>query len=206
LGEQLELEGIAQRVRKLAGVEEDETVSSLTIARRVLGVPVRVLPTLPTQACLVWDHDRYRILIRRLEREAHFAVAHELGHWALRELEGVAPADEEALANRFAGALCAPTHIVRAITKGRRSHHFRPLAKATGLSETAAALRLREVRGDSLAVVTANQRNIMGGFAGLDHDRAVRLADQAERDPRIAVVRLRGGIDEGRVQLYEKPR
>lgn len=205
--EQLELEELAAELRRMACVESDEIVSALTMAKRILGVPVRVLGTLPTQACLTHDEaGRYRITIRRLEPESHFAVAHELGHWALREIAQADPPNEEELANRIAAALCVPSTLAKQVTKGvRRSHQFRPLAKATGVSETSAALRLRDLQDEARAVVTSRRRNLLGGFVGLEAARAIRLADEQESDPEIVTVRLRDvGIDSGRVQLFSK--
>lgn len=202
---QLELEFLAEEVRERAGVEPDEVVSSLTIAHRVLGAPVRVLPSLPTEAALVCRNGAYSVVIRQLEREAHFAVAHELGHWAQREIAGWVVPEEEYNANYIGGAICAPWALVAKVRVRDHTKLFRPLAKAACISETSAALRLQAMLDEDRAIVTANHRFMLGRFNGIERGRAVRLADGEEVDPDVVVTPLRGsGIDRGRVQLFPK--
>jgi hypothetical protein len=210
-GEQLELERWAREVRRRAGFDELDLVSSLTIAKRAMGVEVLLNPSLHTQACLVTDADGFfRIVVRDLEAETHFAVAHELGHWALDAIARWKPPNEEAIANRLAAAICAPAVIVRAIVKreGRSvRRHLRPLARTTGLSQTAANLRASEVLDDERAVVTAAHQNVMVRSAGRypwEPGWVIQVALKGERDERLETTKLHGGIDAGRVALRLK--
>jgi Zn-dependent peptidase ImmA (M78 family) len=203
-GKQLELEFLAEEIRARAQVGPAEVVSSLVMARRLLGEPVRILPTLPTEASLVWRDGKYSIVIRAIEREAHFAVAHELGHWAQRELAGWRDPNEENYANRIAAAVCAPRALVNKIRSRDQAKLFRPLAKTACISETSAALRLQTLRDEDRAVITANHRYMLGQYRGIEPSRAIRLADGEEIDPNVDITPLRGGIDRGRVQLFGK--
>lgn len=203
-GEQLELELLAEEIRGRAGLVDTEVVSSLTIARRVMGVPIQLLPTLPNEAALVWNEGRYRIVVRSLEPETHFAVAHELAHWAQRELAHWQTPFEENFANRIAAAICAPRALVHSVRHRDPARRFRPLAKVAHISETSASLRLQSVYDEDRAVVTARHRNVMGRCTGIDSERARRLADGQEVDEGVDVVPLRGGIDRGRKQLFKR--
>lgn len=207
----VELERLARTVRRLAGLDDLDLLSSLTIAQRVLGAPVRLVPSLETRACISMADGTYRIFIRALEREAHFDVAHELGHWALRELARYAGAEEERFANRIAGAIVAPGSAVKWATAqhGRGMRPIKPLANLTGISDTSANLRLSEVLGDDRWVATARRRNLLARVpSGRHPDRAALIAmafDEGPRIPGIVKTRLTpAGIDAGRVALKAK--
>lgn len=174
------------------------------IAERVLGVPLRVAPTLKTRACLAVVDGKYRIYIRSVGPDSNFDVAHELGHYALREIAGYSGPDEERFANHVAAAILAPGGIVRTVyIKHGALKAIRPLAKAAMLSQTAAQLRLGEVIGDERAVVTKTG-NVLVRSRGAFPWSAVTVVNASPGELRalgLAKAALRGGIDTGRVAL-----
>lgn len=203
-GVQRELEGLAREVRRRAGLNDDELALAPTIAERVLGRPIRIVPSLSTAACISFEDGRARILLREVRPDSNFDIAHELGHYALREIAGYSGADEERYANQIAAAMLAPSEVVRAVRRrhGGGLRPIRPLACATLISQTSAQLRLGEVLEDERAVVTKNGNVLVrsqGAFPWAD----VPIIDVARGGQYrgLAKAKLRGGIDEGRVAL-----
>ncbi len=168
------------------------------IVARVIGPnTIRIVPSLKTEACLAVVDGRYRVVLREIGRDSNFAIAHELAHWAMRELAHTVPdGNEERQANYLGAAILAPP---RAVTSAHRFYGEKPraLADAFGLSQTSTILRLGEVRHDERAVMTRNGHRLLrseGRFAwetvelrGVTHVAGLTRA------------RLRGGIDEGRI-------
>jgi len=200
-----ELERLARDLRRIARLTDDEIALAPTIAERVLGVPVRLAPTMATAACLAEHDGRWRIFLRAVGPDTNFDVAHELAHYALRELAGYRGPDEERFANHVAAAMLAPPKIVRHF---RREHGdglapIRPLARAVVISQTASQLRLGEVLEDERAVVTKTG-NVIIRSRGVFPWASVPIVDVARGGARwkgVAKARLRGGIEEGRVAL-----
>ena len=200
--EQLSLEFLAREVRDRARISPVEVVSAPRIALRLLGpTSVRVVPHLSTRACLAKVGGGHRIFVRANSPDANFDVAHELGHWALREVAGYVGDDEEALANLVGAALIAPPPAMRAAYDAFGKAPAR-LAKCFAFSQTAALLRIAEVRGDELAIVTKNA-NVMlrtqGRFPWAVDDARRWARGRAPRD--VVKVRLTGAFDQGRVAL-----
>lgn len=198
-----DLERLAAEIRRLAGLDDDELLLAPDIAARILGADA-VLFGLPGTASRL---DGLRIIVPPDHRDLNFAVAHELAEWGLRDLlryDGP-HAEKEQAANYVAAALLAPRPTVR-----RAYTHFgenlRTLAKAFGLSQTSAQLRLAEVEGDERAVVTKTGNVILrtqGAFPWADVP-IVGVAQGKERWKGLAKAKLRGGIDEGRVAIRVK--
>lgn len=171
----------------------------------VLGTrALAIVPELRNPGYLQWRPDGYRILVRPDNPDLNFTIAHELGHWALRELDSFrgTPAEEERAANYVGAAILAPPRIV-ARAHRQWGERIRPMARAFGLSQTAMVLRLGEVRQDERAIVTRSGYVLVrssGAFPWAD----VPVLDVARGDRRwrgLAKASLRGGIDEGRVAL-----
>jgi hypothetical protein len=197
------LEELAKETRRQAGYDDDEIVTVTDVVTHCLGPDgVRVYDHMIGRAALVRVNDRFHIALRRGARDVRFAMAHELGHYVLRErararFESVER--EERAANTFAAALLAPTPLVtKAYSFFGEAHET--IAKKLHLSQTATVLRLGEVRGDPRAVVTRSGHVfVRNQSAALDVEKARRAARRAP--PGIARARLRGGIDEGRIAL-----
>jgi hypothetical protein len=87
-------------------------------------------------------------------------VAHELGEWWLGEIDYREP-DVEEMAQWMAGALIAPRPFVRAAVAAF-GRDLGELAPTLHLSQSATALRLGEVTGSPLALVTSKRIHVRG--------------------------------------------
>lgn len=195
-----ELERLAREIRALARLGDDDLPLAPTIAERILG-PDAVLFGLPGTTSRL---DGLRIIVPPEHPDLNFAVAHELAEWGLREIMRYAGphAEKELAANYVAAALLAPPSTVRRAYSAF-GESLKPIAKAFGLSQTSATLRLAEVRGDERAVVTKRGNVILrsqGSFPWADVP-VLQVAHGRERWRGLAKAHLRGGIDEGRVAL-----
>lgn len=208
-GEQLELEGIAQAVRKKASIAPDEIVSGPTLIERLLKTRVRVAPTLGSTACLTFDGRFYRVILREVSDDSNFDCAHELSHFALRTIARYFGPEEERYANALAAAILVPATIVRAAVgqHGAELAAIDPLADFGQMSQTAAHLRLGEILGDERAVLTKKNRNRMIRSQGHFRWGKAPLIGflKGERDiPGLVKVQLHGGIDAGRVAFLKR--
>lgn len=201
-----ELESVAAELRRRANLRSDELALAPSIAERVLGAPVAIAPTLRTSACLARVHDSYQIFLQEIGPDSNFDIAHELAHYALREIAHYVGPDEERLANQLAAMLLAPTSVVRAICEkhGTKLRPIRPLAKAARISQTAAHLRLGEVLRDARLIVTKRSGFILTRRTGITDWEQLPILEIAGGQREVSGVlraELRGGIDEGRVAL-----
>jgi hypothetical protein len=205
--ENKELESLARELRRLAGLDGDQVVLAPRIVEGVLGVPVRVAPTLSTAACLAHENGRFEILIREVTPDTNFDIAHELGHYALKEIGRYVGPEEERYANQIAAILLAPQEVVRHACRayGRSLRVIAPLAQTVRISQTAAHFRLGEVLQDARVVLTQRHGNVLVRSVGKTVDwTQVPIAEVARGKTKwkgIVRAELRGGIDEGRVAL-----
>lgn len=205
-GEQLKLELLAAEVRRRAGLNEDDNELATTIATRLLGPNgITIDPELRGPAYLRRRSDGgYQIVVRPNLPDVRFAIVHEIGHYAVRELSTLRldPTSEERAANYLAAAILAPPTMIR------RAHAFygerlRLIARAFGLSQTSTVLRLAEVLSDERAVVTRSNNVIVRG-ASWARVPVIAIARGKLRWKGLSKAPLRGGIDEGRVALRVK--
>lgn len=163
MGAQLELEGIAEAAYEEAGMDP-ERPHVPRLARALLGPEAIQRGPRPLEgpAALVRVGKNWRIVIARSlpPLYALFAVGHELGHWLLAR-HGFRGEDEERAADYLGGALLAPR---QAYSAAHRAHgdDFPALAGALSMTETGAALRLGEVTGTPLAVVSPGRVRVRG--------------------------------------------
>lgn len=156
--EQIEIEFWAQEIRGIARLTDDQLETGPEIAVRVVGEDnVRL------SACDVGARLEGRtITVPRGHQDISHAFAHELGELILRDRAcflGTHTEKEDA-ANAIGAAILAPrSTMIRAV------HHFQrqiaTIAKAFGISHTAAHLRLFEVLNEEGAVVTKNNHHVM---------------------------------------------
>jgi hypothetical protein len=205
-----QLDLFAERVRRAAGVHDDEIVDAGELAIRLLGPSsIVIVDRLACGARLRWTEKGYRIELRDGLPDINFACAHEVAHWALRTLENYQGPNEERFANYVGAALLMPRALVREGARfyGRKLEPVEPLADAARVSETAATLRLGEVLGDERVVVTKTGnvlRSSADAFAEPDV-LVVRRARRKAETPGVARASLRDvGIDEKRIALRAK--
>lgn len=203
-GDQLELELLAQEVRRRAGLADDDLALATRIAARVLGPhAVSLNPQMKGAAYLRRTIDGFQIVVNPGARDVRFHVAHELGEWALRSLAQFSGSEveRERAANYLAAAILAPESAVR------RAHaavgeRLKLLAAQFGLSQTSVVLRLAEVHGSERAIVTRTG-NVLIRTQGAFPWASVPVLEVARgtRWAGLSKTELRGGIDEGRVAL-----
>lgn len=152
--DQADLEGSAESLYRLAGMDPQEPASPARIARAILGPrAIEVAPMRITTGAVVRVHGETRIALKRgLDtRTARFVVAHELGHVIL-EREGYFGEDIETACDYIAGALLMPRrHFFGAFRWAGGDASV--LAEDYGVTESAAWLRRGETIGDPLALV-----------------------------------------------------
>lgn len=158
-------EWAASELFQEAGADPASAVGAIEIAQGVLGADCfRYLPvsSLAGGAALCRVRNRWFIYIAKTltGHRLNHAVGHELGHLFCARL-GHHPADEEQLADRIGGALCAPR---AAFLAAHREHGIalKPLAKCFTVSLAGAALRLGETTSIPVALADSAQVRIRG--------------------------------------------
>jgi hypothetical protein len=208
-----DVEALAVEVRERAGLAEDDYVDVIELVHRLLGAgALRLEPDLAALARLARRRGKYVILVRPRQHDFRFRVVHEVAHWALRELAAVtlSLAQEERAANRLAGAvLSAPSMVQRAFDfYGPDLEHLAQIARAFGVSQTSAQIRLGEVIGDERAILTRRGNRIIESRGAVEWDRIDLGAEavSAEGKPGLAKAPLFGGLDDGRVAFRASQR
>lgn len=201
-----DLEDLATEVRRRASLDDDDLELAPVIVTRVLGPDaLGIVPDLHGYGHLARDSEgRYRIHIHPGKPDLNFTIAHELGHWALREIAGFrgSVVEEERAANYLGAAILAPPSTVRR-AHDQWGEKVRTIAHAFGISQTAMVLRLAEVRRDERAVVTRSGNVLARGMLW-ERVPVFDIARSARQWRGLARAKLRGGIDEGRVALRLK--
>lgn len=152
----------------MAGLDDSEAPEMLGLARKLLGASsVISLPSraLPGPAALVSVRGQRRIYLRKglNPKVLRWALAHELAHWALR-IDSSTIENEDAC-DALAACLVAPrSAYLRALRSIGQS--YTKLASAFATSESCAALRLGEVTGTSLVLVTTKRVRYRGAEFG----------------------------------------
>lgn len=198
--EQGDVEQLAESFRRMAGVGVDEVRPVTRMVIAVLGPDALAIDEPGAPARL----EGRRVWVAANDPDPYFSIAHEVGEWLLRDVVGYAGRGEpkERLANRIAGAILAPRHLLLRV-HGRLGERPRAIGRVFVLSQTAVVLRLAEVLGDRRAVVTRSGHVLARG-EGWERVPAVDVARGRVSLPGLAKARLRGGIDDGRVALRER--
>jgi hypothetical protein len=190
-----DLEGCIDALHALAGADDDEQLTSLGLAKRLLG-PSSVLrvPNLQVQGCIsTVDHHTVIIVRKGLDRarEQH-VIGHELGHWILRR-EGVTVDDEDALESACdyvgAGIVIRRRPFARVLRGG---YTLPELAAHYRTSETLVALRQAEVTGQPRAVVAPHAVRVRGQLEFVwPEERTLRRWATGRAAPGVVKVRLK---------------
>jgi len=154
--------------------------------RRVNGLRRRAL----------WSAERDEILFRPGLSQVmeDFFLRHEISERVIRPVD-LSNEDAEALCDRFAAALTCPAPALRRAleTEGR---HLARLAKAFRTSQSIIALRLGEVTGSPIALVTNRHVHVRGDQWFQATPEEIRRVSQLRRIPE--------GLQ--RLQLTDAPR
>lgn len=219
-GVQLELEALAQAVRRSAGLAPDDFADAVHIATTFVGSDGIVYDDeLEGVAYLRRREDgSHEIVLKPGMPDVRFRLLHEVGHLAIRQNIGerLAIDVEERAANYVAAAIMAPADLVR------RAHtHFGPdfgamrtLGQAFGMSATSAELRVGEVVGGERGVATKSGNLIVPHFGPMQLAFPWRESKAKGRDPLVKAILAKarargfdvaaGAIDDERVAIRVK--
>lgn len=156
-----DLEALALTMLKEAGMAGAGPVCVVKLVHRLIGKDgLRFAPehALPGNGSLVRVGTTWRIYLRRSAPEhlKRFVALHEVGHYVL----GPDASEEEC--DRLAAAVLLPAQaFLRERIQHRRRIHT--IARSFGSDETCAWLRLAEVTGQKVAVVTPRRVRARGG-------------------------------------------
>jgi hypothetical protein len=174
-------EGNAEYLYRLAGENPLEPTGGAVLARLLLGADsVRRAP-IAREGALLHVDGAYRIYIRPglSASQANFVTAHELAEWHFRHEKHE---DIEHACDRLAAAICAPwmafRHAVRAV-----GYDLPELAEGFHISESCAALRIGEVVGTPVALVSPKRVRVRGGAWGWPPPNTIRRLAKAAPAP-----------------------
>lgn len=195
-----DLEGEAEWIYRRGGFEPDEPARAIELATAVLG-PGSVVSvharSLPGDACLATVYGQRRIYLRRglSPKRARWAIAHELGHHILG-LDSSSRENEDAC-DALAACLLAPRRAFQSAL--RETTLFAELAEWFLVSESCAALRLGEVTGVPLALLTPKRVRVRGAEFAWPVEPELRGLVRKSRTPEVRVMRLGDAV--GRVAV-----
>ncbi len=190
------IEGEAALVLEKCGYDDGEPPEVVKLARRLLGVAVQSVHAraLPGDGSTATVNGQRRIYVRcRLPtHRLRWAIAHELGHVVLGLDSG--SVENEDACDAFAAALLAPRRAFRAAVD-RNGVNFQKLAMYLQTTESFAALRLGEVTGCPLVLVTPTSVRVRGDTYGWPTDiRNSRISNaectKLKDDRRRVVLRI----------------
>jgi len=170
-----DMEGAADEVCAIAGVEDGRCLYPSRIARRLFGDgSVMRIPNMRAMASLSMVGDAHVIAVRKslpIEIAEH-AVGHELGHWILNR-NGYVGEDIEAACDFIGAAIQARR---KAFSRRVREvgHDFRQLSLDFEITETSAALRYGEVTGCPIAVLSPKAVRVRGSEWTWGEEHSVR--------------------------------
>ncbi len=195
-----ELDGIGGLLYRRAGKDPRQPARMVVLAKRLLGdAAVQYVPdcALPGDAAYARVNGEPRIFVRQglPQSRLRFAVAHELAHWALGI--GSETLANERVCDALAAALVAPWDAFRFSFLNEGSS-FRQLAARFGASESCIALRVGEVFGSPLALVTPKAVRTRGDGYHWPAEPVVRAIAKA---PKPWIRRVDLGDDASRVVL-----
>lgn len=179
-----EIEGIAAGLYGEASADPDDPPGAVALARRILGRDaVRPLWVDGVGAGLRRVGGRWIIYVGRYATcaDLSFTVAHELAEWALVRA-GYREDDRETVANAVGGALLLPPAAFR---RAYAVDGFRlaVIAVQFAAPEGAVALRVGEVLGEPVALVTPSRIHRRDPHNDLPSDRDLRCLARQTLDP-----------------------
>lgn len=157
------LEGIAVATYERLDFDPCKPVSTIALAKKLLGAGAVIRPAWMTLPAALYRHDGApRIAVRRgipIEY-ALFYCGHELAH-VLLEQERYSENDVEQACDYLAGSLMAPRPAMRGLQR-TFGFDYEEIADAVCATQSWAALRLSEVSGQPTALVAPQRVRIRG--------------------------------------------
>lgn len=191
-------EGAARWIYERAGIDPEAPPGPSKLAQ-ALGIVVATAPRRAAwgHGCIVRQGEKWSIWLapRLPEHHQAFAVAHELAEWAHRSRS---EAVSEPLCDATAAAILAPWTAFRAQLDGG-APDFPRLAAAFRTTESCVALRLGEVTGRPLALVTPAAVRVRGDEWSWPDEATVRRLVRADDRHGLGLIRL--GDERGRAVL-----
>jgi hypothetical protein len=176
----MDLEGLAEEVRARAGLPETDGVFASTLARRILGEDgvILVAGQCADAYLLEREDGGHQIAIRCGCPDVRQAISRMLALHAIRFIAqiSVTATVEDRMMRALAPALLAPASVVRSAHRafGSGLRHLPRLAKAVGLSQASAHLRLAEVvQGENRAILGGSRPLYRGEGWGEERGRRV---------------------------------
>lgn len=185
-----DIEAVAERVYRAAGYSLEEQAPPLALAERLLGdgaVRTAQPRAMASRGALVRVGTSWRIYLNAScdPRRKRFVLLHELAHWAL-------PDGSEEQCDRLAGALLMPSRL---FLRGVACRSPSALADCFGTSESCTWLRVGEVTGRPVALVTPKSIRLRGCDYPWPTDAQLRCMAKAKPLPGLRRVRLRDSPD-----------
>lgn len=187
------IEGDVDLVRRLSMVDDTGPIDVLALCKGMKVPPPRIAP-MRQESCAARVKSQWRVYLRPglLPARARWLACHELGEIYYQRL-GHSQEDIEARCDLFGAALLAPWRAVRALL--REGATTNRLAKALGITESTALLRVGEVSGRPVALVRSPASIVRGdafewpaesnmlrtALAPPPELQAVRVADEPAR-------------------------
>lgn len=189
-----EIEGNAECLLKLAGVDLDGPSRPVALAKSLLGpgsvraVYARALPGDGSFA-VVNGHPRIYVRQGLSKARRRWAICHELAEWWMWR-EDIRDEWVEGYADAIAAGLLVPRAAFQCALREVGDEYHR-LAEWFGTTESCTALRLGEVTGEPLALIAPRVVRVRGEEFGWPPEHELRALTKKPRVPGIRKARLR---------------
>ncbi len=149
---QAEVEGDAEAIFRLSGLDPDDCPTMTALCKALIGsTPQRVSMRLEAEHATVKGAHRIFINKRVSAAREKWLIGHELAEWYLRRI-GYHGRDIELRANAIGSALCCARQPFKKACE-RYGHRVHALAKAFGVPQGVALLRVGETTGRPVVYV-----------------------------------------------------
>lgn len=165
---------MARSLYERAGFDVEVAANPIALCEALLGagcVEALHASSLPGDGMLTFDGEHWTIVVRaKLSGyRLRFVVLHELAHWVL------GPGATEDECDALAAALLVPRLVFLDALK-ECGQDLASLARRLNVTESFAALRLGEVTGEPVALITPTRVRVRGEDWGWPHEEALRQA------------------------------
>lgn len=174
-----DIEGTAEALLRAHGFPLDEPPDVEKLAWCALGASnVQYVPGLRVPGRYLPAEGVIQVRSGMSRRRRRFVVAHELGEWVEYRLRYQGE-DAERIADAIAAALVVPRRAMQAAVQAL-GRHLPDLSDALCASQSVVALRLGEVTGSPLALVTPRNVHVRGDEWSWPGEREIRALARGE--------------------------